>query len=133
MILATIDTHALIWCIIGDTRLSQPARLVIRQAATEKKQIALSTITLVEIIYLKEKGRIPENLLQELLTELDSPRTIFTLIPIDRAIIMTMQAIHRDDIPDMPNRLIAATSLAIGVSLISRDRKIQCSQIPTIW
>jgi predicted nucleic acid-binding protein len=33
----------------------------------------------------------------------------------------------------MPDRIIAATALHLGLPLISRDRKIQLSSVPTIW
>jgi predicted nucleic acid-binding protein len=33
----------------------------------------------------------------------------------------------------MPDRIIAATALHLGVPLVSRDRKIQASSIHTIW
>jgi len=39
----------------------------------------------------------------------------------------------RDDIPDLPDRVIAATALALNLPLISRDRKIVLSGLETIW
>ena len=33
----------------------------------------------------------------------------------------------------MPDRIIAATALHLGLPLISRDRKIQLSSVNTIW
>ena len=41
--------------------------------------------------------------------------------------------VHRDEVPDVPDRIIAATALALGVPLFSRDRKIRASQVQTIW
>ncbi|PJB74400.1 MAG: PIN domain nuclease, partial [Armatimonadetes bacterium CG_4_9_14_3_um_filter_58_7] len=35
--------------------------------------------------------------------------------------------------PDMPDRIIAATALHLGLSLVTRDSKIQGCGIPTIW
>ena len=43
------------------------------------------------------------------------------------------QALRRQDVPDMPDRIIAATALHLGVPLISRDGKIKASAVPTIW
>ena len=55
---AVADTHTLIWYIYNDARLSPTARTWIESAAAASEQIAISTITLVEMVYLVEKGRI---------------------------------------------------------------------------
>jgi predicted nucleic acid-binding protein len=41
--------------------------------------------------------------------------------------------IPRADVPDMPDRLIAATATSLGVPLISRDGRIRASAVHTIW
>jgi predicted nucleic acid-binding protein len=33
----------------------------------------------------------------------------------------------------MPDRIIAATALHLGLPLVTRDLRIQASGIPTIW
>ncbi len=57
MLRAVADTHAIIWYIFGDSRLSTTARNAIEQAVIDGNQIAFSSITLAEIVYLSEKGR----------------------------------------------------------------------------
>jgi PIN domain nuclease of toxin-antitoxin system len=44
-----------------------------------------------------------------------------------------MQVIPREDVPDMPDRIIAATGLRLGVPIISRDRNIRAANLETIW
>ena len=44
-----------------------------------------------------------------------------------------MQTVPRDQVPDMPDRMIAATARLYAVPLISRDRKIRLSGLQTIW
>jgi predicted nucleic acid-binding protein len=41
--------------------------------------------------------------------------------------------VPRSAVPDMPDRIIAATALHLGLPLVSRDRLIQLSGIETIW
>jgi len=41
--------------------------------------------------------------------------------------------VPRAEVPDMPDRIIAATALHLGLPLISRDRKIQLAGLQTIW
>ncbi len=64
---AVADTHAVIWYIFGDTRLSLTARNLIAQIAADGDRVAFSSITLAEIVYLSERGRIPLNTFDRLL------------------------------------------------------------------
>jgi predicted nucleic acid-binding protein len=41
--------------------------------------------------------------------------------------------IPRDQVPDLPDRVIAAAALALGLPLVTRDAKIRSSAIQTIW
>ncbi|MEG4233393.1 hypothetical protein QUA40_14950 [Microcoleus sp. Pol11C3] len=54
-------------------------------------------------------------------------------IPFDRNIAFTLRQVDRSQIPDLPDRIIAATALYLNVPVISRDRRIQLSSIDTIW
>ena len=47
--------------------------------------------------------------------------------------ISNLKSIDRSQIPDLPDRIIAATALYLNVPVISRDRRIQLSSIDTIW
>jgi len=70
MFRAVADTHTVIWYIYNDARLSPAARAWIENAAAAGEQIAVSTITLVEMVYLAEKGRIDATALDRLTAEL---------------------------------------------------------------
>ena len=39
----------------------------------------------------------------------------------------------RDVVPDMPDRIIAATAVHLGLPLITRDERIRSAGIKTIW
>lgn len=38
-----------------------------------------------------------------------------------------------EEVPDLPDRVIAATALALNLPLISRDGKIKASRLTTVW
>ncbi|MSP58811.1 MAG: hypothetical protein EXR72_00445 [Myxococcales bacterium] len=57
MIVAVADTHALIWHLHNDANLSPTAAGVL-EGATPGRQVAVSAISLAEIVYLEEKARI---------------------------------------------------------------------------
>ena len=133
MLRAVADTHAVIWYIFADARLSVTARTTIEEIAAEGNQVAFSSITLAEIVYLSERGRINSATLDLLLREVESDDALLVEIPFDRNIALTLREVDRSQIPDLPDRIIAATALYLNVPVISRDRRIQLSSIDTIW
>lgn len=133
MLRAVADTHAVIWYIFGDARLSTTARDAIAQIAAAGDQVAFSSITLAEIVYLSEKGRISGLTLQRLLTAVDATDAVLAEVPFDRDIANVLHLIERTQVPDLPDRIIAATALHLGVPVISRDSKIKLSSVSTIW
>jgi PIN domain nuclease of toxin-antitoxin system len=130
---AVADTHVLHWYIMGDARLSVRAKNLIDDAASDGRQIAFSSISFVEIAYLIEKGRVPTTLFSLLARARNDPLSVFVEIPVELRIARAMTRVPMAQIPDMPDRLIAATALYLNVPLISRDGKITLSSVPTIW
>jgi PIN domain nuclease of toxin-antitoxin system len=128
------DTHAIIWYLVEPERLSQAALDALEGAITAGEPVYISAISLIEICYLIEKRRIASDLLQRILAVLNEPDPSLIVVPIDLAISIAVQNIDRDTVPDMPDRIIAATALHLNLPLVTRDRKIQASQsIITIW
>ena len=133
MLVAVADTHAIVWYLSADQRLSARAKQFIDDAAQNDEQIAVSTITLIEMAYLIEKGRISAPQFSQRATELADPTSMFLEIPVSLKIARALTRVARVQIPDMPDRIIAATGLNYNVPIISRDRKIQHSALRTIW
>jgi PIN domain nuclease of toxin-antitoxin system len=59
MIVGVADTHAALWYLHKNPRLSVTARTFMDNAAQAGHDIALSPISLAEIVYLVEKNRLP--------------------------------------------------------------------------
>jgi PIN domain nuclease of toxin-antitoxin system len=132
VILAVADTHAMIWYVWSDPRMSPAARAAFDDAAASGDRIGVSSISLVEIIYLIEKRRVDPSTLQRILT-LIALGTLLAVVFVDRDVANALATLPRDQVPDMPDRIIAATALHLGVPLISRDGKIRASSVRTIW
>ena len=122
MISAVADTHAVIWYIFADQRLSEIARTTIEQIAAEGNQVAFSSITLAEIVYLSERGRISSETFVRLLQAVDDENAVLIEVPFERHVAEALARVERSQVPDLPDRMIAATALHLGVPLISRDR-----------
>lgn len=133
MISFVADTHAVIWHLFDDPRLSQLARQAFASAAASGLQVGVSSITLVEIVYLTEKGRIPSGTLESALEILRDPERELVEVPVDARVVMKMREVSRQEVPDMPDRVVAATGLHLGVPVISKDGKMRASHMQTIW
>jgi PIN domain nuclease of toxin-antitoxin system len=130
---AVADTHAVIWYLFDDRRLTAPARGVIEQATAAGDTIGMSSLTIVEIIYLIERGRIPAEALPRLEARLASGSSVLVVLPLDHATASAVARVDRTHVPELPDRLIAATAIRYGVPLLTRDARIQSSAVPTIW
>lgn len=129
------DTHSLIWYIDAPHQLSPAATTALdAAAASAHEHIFISVITLVETRYLVEKGRIKPDVLTRITQELDEPDPVIVAVSLDRIVADTLASIPRADVPDMPDRIIAATALALGLPLVTTDTKIRAlTNVTTVW
>lgn len=133
MFAAVVNTHGLVWYLAQDSRLSPDARAFMDNSAQKGKRIGFSSISFVEMVYLIERSRIPVESLSRLAAAIASPRSLLTEIPLDIEIVRALTRIDSTQIPEMPDRIIAATAAYLRVPLISRDTRIQSSGLKTIW
>jgi len=133
MIAGVADTHTALWYLFGDARLSVRAKEFIDQAAAARRSIEISPISLAEVIYLIEKNRLPASAFDDLRNALDNPNHLFKEAPLTGDVVKTMRQVPRDEVPDMPDRIVAATAVHFGVPVISRDGRIRASSVQTIW
>jgi PIN domain nuclease of toxin-antitoxin system len=130
---AVADTHAVIWYLTDDPRLSSAARALFTGAAVVQDKVALSSISLVEVVYLEQKARVPPGTRLGVEALLTGTNPLLAEMPVDRQIAGVVAGIDRSLVPDMPDRIIAATAVYLGVPVKSRDGKIQSSGITTVW
>lgn len=129
-----IDTQIAVWHFEASPRLSKIAVNSLNEAAEQGENIFLSAISIVEIIYLIEKGRLVEETLTILIEFLRSPDSSFLVQSVNSGVAETLREIPRSIVPDMPDRIIAATALHLGLPLITSDSDIRkLKNIETIW
>ena len=133
MIVAIADTHATIRYLFSDPRLGKAASAFIDDTITNGDHIGVSAISLAEMVYLIEKGRIPTNALNDLHSAISDPKAVLQHVPFDENVAMKMREVPRQELPDLPDRVIAATAKFHRVPVLSRDARIRSSTIQTIW
>lgn len=128
-----LDTHATVWYLEASPRLSAGALAAIRTALVAGDPVHVSTVTIVELTYLVEKNRLPAALLQRLLIELRRPDPELVVTPLDLATADILRTVSGAIVRDMPDRMIAATAVALGLPLVTRDHQIHASGVAVVW
>src|SRR5579871_5553273 len=100
MIAGVADTHTALWHLFDDQRLSITATDFIARAAAARQKIAISSISLAEVVYLVEKKRFPASAYDDLKAALVDPKHVLTEAVLDAAIVETMRIVPRSEVPD---------------------------------
>lgn len=128
-----LDTHATIWYLESSPRLSSTALAAICSSLASGDTVFVSTVTVVELVYLVEKRRFSVQLLDRLLAELRRPDPELVVAPLDLATAEEIRRVPGTIVRDMPDRMIVATALSLGLPLVTRDRNIQAAGVPVVW
>jgi PIN domain nuclease of toxin-antitoxin system len=123
------DTHSIVWYFTEDPRLSEAALKAFDETMTEGL-IIVPSIVLAEIMFISRKGRITLTF-EESLRKIEECENI-QIASLDVEILRIADKIQGD--MEIHDRLIVATALHFGATLISRDRLIRDAQVcPTLW
>ena len=126
-----LDTHIAIWLAAEPNRLSKRAKEAIRAARVEGG-LAIASITLMELAWLAENGRVETKLSVESFVRLSASK--MTVLPITPEIAARAVSFPDPYPKDPQDRLIGATALVEGIQLVTRDKRIKESgMIPIIW
>ena len=128
-----LDTHVLYWMANDSKRLSRRARETIREARQERHAgIAIATITVWELAWLAQNGRIELSVSVESFVRELVARVI--LRPVTPEIAALSVRLPNEFPKDPADRLIAATSMVEGMRLVTADARIRQSKVvKTVW
>ena len=82
---------------------------------------------------LWKKGRLDASVYRGLKQALPDPPYVIEEAPLTAEVVEALRRVSRPEVPDMPDRIIAATAVYFGVPVISRDGRILASSVKTIW
>jgi PIN domain nuclease of toxin-antitoxin system len=61
------------------------------------------------------------------------PASNWILHSLDLAVTQALVKVPRDLVPDMPDRIIGATAIHLGLPLVTCDSNLLASAVQTIW
>lgn len=127
-----VDTHVVVWLAFDQAQLSKNAKAAINDARQSGEGLAISDITLLELATLANKGRIRLDIsLESFLSEVEAR---FVVVPISGRACVRMLGLPAAYPKDPADRIIGATALVEGLSLLTADREIRRSgAVRTIW
>ncbi len=130
--LILLDTHIAVWLAFDERKLSKTARSTILQERSMGGGLAISDITLLEITVLFQKRRLELNgSLESFLQQLEDR---FVVLPITSRACVRALGLPSGYPKDPADRIIGATALVEGLSLITADGEIRRSKaLQTIW
>jgi PIN domain nuclease of toxin-antitoxin system len=127
------DTHAVLWSLFDPAKLSATALQALTDTQSAGGRILVSTITLIEVKYLVEKRKIVPAMLAGLWATITDPNEPLATVPLTEDVARALDKIPRGIVPDMPDRIIAATAMAHGLTLVTADAKLHAAPIRAVW
>lgn len=123
------DTVTIIRHFSGTGKIGKKAKDILIGTETGKHHLYISTISLVEIMYLSEKNRIMINLGETL--KLIHSSINYSIVDLKSDIIQIAEHIH---IPEIFDRLIVATAKYLDIPVLTCDKIITERRIvEVIW
>ena len=121
------DTQALVKFMMGKKVINDRSHQAFLSADKAESTIIIPAIVLMEVLYLFEKNRIDISLFQ---TEDLLKSQNYQFEPLSLEILKTASEIT--DIPELHDRLIAATARYLDLPLITNDPVIRASEFVNI-
>jgi PIN domain nuclease of toxin-antitoxin system len=128
-----LDTHVLLWWFSTPERLSARARRAVTNTLRHGQLVA-SVISVFEIATASRRGRLQlGRATDQWLADLHKmPELRFE--PLSADVARAAGELPASMPGDPADRMIAATALSLGASLVTADRKLRkAALLPTIW
>lgn len=130
------DTHALVWYLLDDPdRQLSPAALAALEEAESTGGIAVSVASVVDLWYvIRTRGTFTDHQLDKVVPLLRDPESALEAEPVTLDVTAAFREIPREALGDPWDRFITATAMALGLPLVTRDRRItELGLADTIW
>jgi PIN domain nuclease of toxin-antitoxin system len=129
------DTHALHWFVTGAEQLSARAREALEAAEADLAGgIYVSVASRLDLHYLVAAGRMDRTLASRMWSVVHDPDLNIHPLPITAEIVERFGDAALASLRDPWDRLIVATTLVLGIPLVSADRVIaRVAGVDVVW
>ena len=127
-----LDTHAWVWWMEGNPKLGRKI-LAALDGLPESERPLLCDISLWELATLLDLGRwVTRQPFETWLAKACHPRTL-EILPITAAVGVELTRLPSGFHRDPADRIIVATARALGLPLLTLDRRILASKLTKRW
>lgn len=128
-----LDTHAWLWWVSNPELLSATARKTIHRAMAEA-EICISSISAWEVAVLVKKGRLDLTMTAEDWIARSEALPFLQFVPVNNRIALKSTDLAGPLHDDPADRIIIATTISLGATLITKDDKIRrYPHVRTVW
>ncbi len=128
-----LDTHAWIWWVSSPEFLSETAKQIIDEAATEKN-VFISSISTWEIAILVSRGRLKLTMSPADWVAASEALPFFDFVPVSNSLALKSVQLPGILHNDPADRIIIATTVSLGAVLVTKDEKIRnYPHVKTVW
>lgn len=128
--MVVVDTHALLWYLTGDKKLSKSAKKLLEEAEKGRVQLIVPVVVLLETLVITEKKK----------TKLDWNKFIektfqfpnFVIYPIDTEVVFELRNVDRR--LELHDRIVTAIARINNAPLITKDPEIRkYAKVKIVW
>jgi len=127
-----LDTHAWVWFVSNPELLSKKAKRTIERAVVDNN-VFISSISAWEVALLTSKKRLLLSMEVADWIKKSEMLPFVNFIPVDNSIAVKSVNLPQSFHSDPADRIIIATAISLGASLITKDERIlKYSHVKTI-
>jgi PIN domain nuclease of toxin-antitoxin system len=128
-----LDTHAWVWLAAEPKRLSARARRHI-DGEMRDGPLLVSSMSVWEVAMLSERGRLALTLDVEDWVAYSEVLPFLSFVPVSNRIALKSVRLPGFPSSDPADRIIVATALGVGATLVTADRRIHAyTKVRTVW
>ncbi|HMK92562.1 MAG TPA: type II toxin-antitoxin system VapC family toxin [Thermoleophilia bacterium] len=128
-----LDTHAWVWWIADPVRLSRKAKDAADRSMADGA-IYVSSISCWELALLARKGRLELTMTPEDWIARSEALGLLRFVPVDNHIAARSVALPAPLHDDPADRIIVATALSLGATLVTKDRRLRrYRHVKSLW